>query len=164
MRIAFYKARHGTLLDKLIDRLTESVGFSHVELVFDDGTFFSSSGRDGGVRLKTIVPKPDHWKLFDLPILAVDERKLRLWCGSQVGRKYDWWGVLRFVLPIRPHHDRWFCSEIVTTCLQGCGLLPGIEPWQTSPNDLFKMIRALLISQSKCNSPGWLAPAHIRRP
>ena len=56
MRVAFYKGE-GNFFDKLIRWWTKS-SYSHCELIFSDGIFFSADPRDGGVRYKNIVPDP----------------------------------------------------------------------------------------------------------
>ena len=53
MKLAFYKAKHGTKIDKIVAAAIGSE-YSHVELVFSDGICFSASPRDKGVRFKTI--------------------------------------------------------------------------------------------------------------
>lgn len=143
LQIAFYRAAHGGLLDKLIDGASGRGGFSHCELRFSTGVFFSSSGMDGGVRFKHIVPVASHWDLIDLP--AIDwfmERRMMDWCMTQVGRKYDWRGVLHFVSPCKQDQRRWFCSEICTAALQRVGLLGHVPPWQVSPNSLRLIVLA----------------------
>lgn len=140
MQIAFYKARHGTLLDRLIDACTGRVGYSHVELVFSDGTWFSSSARDGGVRFKRIDPDPAHWTIFPARITGAHEHAVRCWATTQLGRKYDYPGVLGFVLPaLRLSRRRWFCSEICAAALSRSVLEHARTPTRAriSPNALF---------------------------
>jgi uncharacterized protein YycO len=55
---------------------------------------------------------------------------------GQIGKPYDWRGVLRFVSR-KPHHvnGAWFCSELVFECLarSGVRLLDRIEASDVSP-------------------------------
>jgi hypothetical protein len=142
MKIAFYKSQHGGVVDTVINSLSGRGGYSHVELVFSDGRFFSSSGEDGGVRFRGVVPDASHWTMFELPVTAVEEAVLRAWCATEIGKKYDWTGVIGFVFPTHCGQGRWFCSEICLTALQQIGLFPGIEAWHVMPNDFFFICEA----------------------
>ena len=57
---------------------------------------------------------------------------------SQVGKKYDFRSVFRF-LTRQPEHpddkDKWFCSELASMAFMRAGycLLKRIEPWAISP-------------------------------
>lgn len=139
MRLAFYKA-NGTFYDGLIRFVTHGP-YSHCELVFSDGRWFSSSPRDGGVRFKYIQPKPDAWDYFEIPINPSQELEMYMFCQSQVGCGYDWVGVARFVLPVlQPSKRRWFCSEICVAALQRVGLLLGARACNFSPNGLASLL------------------------
>lgn len=63
MKLAFYKAKHGTIVDKLVAAVIDSE-YSHVELVFSDGICFSASPRDKGVRFKQIDINNGKWDLY----------------------------------------------------------------------------------------------------
>lgn len=140
MRIAFYRAKYGDWSDRLIALFTMGA-YSHVEYVFSDGVWFSASPRDGGVRYKWIVPKDLHWTFLDLPVSAEEEDKLRMWCDGEVGCKYDWKEVLRFVLPfLGSDKSRWFCSEIVMAGLHQLGLFKKYKKEEFSPNSLYKLL------------------------
>lgn len=144
MRIAFYRAANGGIVDKLINFFTERRGFSHVEFVFSDGVFFSSSGQDGGCRFKEITPKPENWEMFHFGLSASSEIELRQVCQQLVYRKvkYDWLGVLGFVIQVRACPKRLFCSECLVSCLQQIGLLLHIDKTKVSPNDLWQIMEA----------------------
>jgi len=140
MKMAFYKARYGSWVDYVVAFLTWGP-YSHVEFVFSDGMWFSSSGRDGGVRYKQIEPKELHWDYLDLPLSDKDEAKLREWCDGEVGREYDWKEVSRFVFGWLGSDDsRWFCSEIVLAGLQQVGFLKKYKKEDYSPNSLYKIL------------------------
>lgn len=147
MKIAFYRARHGSVIDRLIDCLTERRGFSHCELVFSDGVFFSSSGEDGGCRFKRIDPDPRHWEIYDFDISIEAEERLRAECQLLVLNhvKYDWMGVLRFVLPIPKWSTRrLFCSECLVFCLKKIGMFGRIDRVKVSPSDLFYIMEGAM--------------------
>lgn len=139
MRILFYKAK-GDWVDRLIRWWSKS-DVSHVEIVLrecPDGRLLcaSSSPRDGGVRLTWITPDPDRWETLDID---ADQVTVRDWFVARVGQKYDWLGILGFVVrPARQDDQRWFCSEAVAASL---GFT---DPWRFDPAAL----RAVLLHQS----------------
>jgi len=58
---------------------------------------------------------------------------------SQVGTKYDWAGVLKFVTRRAHGHDtRWFCSEYVAhfSAEAGRPLFWNTESWDVKPSDI----------------------------
>lgn len=141
MRVAFYKAwcGSGKKLDKLISIWTWGP-FSHCELIFSDGTSFSSSSRDGGVRYKKIHYVPDHWEILDIDINPNQEKDLRSWCDGEVGKSYDYLGVLMYV-PRKTdvqNKKKWYCSEICSTVLEFAGLYEGKTT--ISPNTFYKEV------------------------
>jgi len=139
MRIAFYRARYGSWMDYFVAFFTAGP-YSHVEFVFSDGVWFSSSSRDGGVRYKQIKPG-SHWVYLDLPVSGEEEVKLRAWCDGEVGCAYDWKEVFRFGFPWLTKDDsRWFCSEIVIAGLQQLDFLTQYKQEDFSPNAFFKLL------------------------
>ena len=88
MKLAFFKGKGG-FISRFIRRRTNGK-YSHVELVFPDGISFSSNEFEGGVRFKDIdyFAEANDWDL--VPVDGIDSKKLRVWCGSKVGKKYDW--------------------------------------------------------------------------
>ena len=82
-KLAFYKAK-GTWVDLLIRAFTHSP-YSHVEIVCNRD-WYSSSPRDGGVRIKQIVDDGNSWDFIE-----VDSDKDRLYqkYREYKGRGYD---------------------------------------------------------------------------
>ena len=64
-KLAFYKAK-GTLIDLLIRVFTNSK-YSHVEIVCNKD-WYSSSPRDGGVRVKQIIDDGNSWDFIEVEI------------------------------------------------------------------------------------------------
>ena len=53
--------------------------------------------------------------LYDWHLDAGDVEEVLVFCGSQVGKKYDFLGILGFVTKrARDDAGKWFCSELVT--------------------------------------------------
>lgn len=116
--------------------------YSHCELVFggpdEDGLSMcaSSSARDGGVRFKRIDLSSGHWDIYPLPqFTEADYRSAMAWAVECGDAKYDWLGLLWFLLPIRFEHPRrFFCSEAVGHMLR----LP--EPYKLHPQRLLDLL------------------------
>jgi hypothetical protein len=110
MKIIFYKASKGRLLDKLIAFWTLGK-YSHVEIVYE-GVAYSSSSRDGGVRRKIIddFETSGKWDIFDIKI---DPVQLQFLYHITQTKKYDWVGIflselIKFNIQSK---NRWYCSE-----------------------------------------------------
>ncbi len=97
--------------DWLIRTLTHSI-YSHCELAVlrDNGQYdcYSSSIRDGGVRLKTMPLPPEKWDL--IPVRAT-EAQVRAAFETTRGTKYDWLGATGVIARWRHDRYKWFCSE-----------------------------------------------------
>lgn len=140
--LAFYKGRGKTFVQRVQDgairAATRSI-YSHVELiaglaVHDEPAICrSSSGRDGGVREKSILLKPESWDL--VPVKVAPEGPCSF-IADHMGARYDYTGVLlSHVLALGRHNpEQWFCSEI-------CAAALGIpNPQRVSPQLLFDVV------------------------
>jgi endogenous inhibitor of DNA gyrase (YacG/DUF329 family) len=163
MMLAFYIAKRGTLWDRLVGWWTalpgEMIAFSHVELVLELNTpcaegaapyalCVSSSPRDRGVRCKRIDIHNGKWVLVNYPAAQADAAKSQLFMELQLGKPYDWLGILGFidkrVDTWDTGHHRWFCSEFCAAFLQRQDLLRGYDPLHLSPQQLYvAVLRAL---------------------
>jgi hypothetical protein len=149
MKIAFYKKR-GTIVDKTIRwwtrpqkwKIFSRSKYSHTEIVFSDGIFFSSSGRDGGVRFKEIEPSQTDWDFIEVPMKSDDEEKVRQFCKLQNGKKYDWRAIFfsQFLELNRENSRRWFCSEICLRALQEVGFFTDEKASEFSPQELYELL------------------------
>lgn len=138
MKIAFYKGS-GDYIDAMIRWWTKSP-YSHSEIVFSDGMWFSASYRDDGVRFKKIEPKDGNW---DYVTLDADESAVRSWCQRQHGG-YDFVAIMLLVAKvpmIRPDRKRWFCSEICTAALRKVGLVVDCKPAKVTPGQLYSLVK-----------------------
>ena len=133
-RLLFYKGRHpgSSIWDKLICFATNSE-FSHVELSLQsDGNAYhcwSSSFMDGGVRGKIITIDPAKWVIVDCDRPVNTEVLI-----SQIGKKYDYIGLIGTLIKIRifESSNKWFCSELIATAL-------GMEnAWQQTPKSIYE--------------------------
>lgn len=138
MKIALYKGPVSFKEDPVhwISHLAISIRswskYSHVELVID-GQCYSSSARDGGVRSKTIDLNSGKWDVVEV---EGDEQFAMKYVVSRLGNPYDWWGIVRFVIPFVPQKDgQEFCSEIVA------GALGAETPADWFPSDLMRFAK-----------------------
>ncbi|ELZ6301321.1 hypothetical protein UXU72_001756, partial [Campylobacter coli] len=62
---------------------------------------------------------------------------------SQIGKKYDFLGILGFFTFTKDSEDKWFCSEIIIRALQIGGLvkLGDMNAGSSSPNRLYKKLK-----------------------
>lgn len=145
MKIIFYRANYSNWFGKQIARFTKGE-FSHVEIMFSDGLCFSSVSEEKGVRIKEMEVTPEEWEIIDIGHKDI-EGQVKEYCMQFVGKKYDWLGILGFILS--PIYDRiygkpekYYCSEIVTEVLCKFDI---IECYQRiSPNELYRKIQEKL--------------------
>jgi hypothetical protein len=140
--LAFYKGRGNSVFQRLQEGLIRGVTrgiYSHVELISGvvvHGSYaicLSASGRDGGVREKRILLKPESWDLVAVPVAAEAPCQF---IRDHLGARYDYAGLmLSQVLAFGGHNpDKWFCSEI---CAAALGLP---NPQRVSPQFLFDVV------------------------
>lgn len=113
MKLAFYKAK-GNWVDLLIRVFTHSK-YSHVEIVHNKD-WYSSSPRDGGVRIKQIQDDGNSWDFVEVEI---DKERLYQKYREYKGKGYDFKGILLSnILPIGWHSkNKATCSEFVADVL-----------------------------------------------
>ena len=124
------------LSDWIIRTLTGSP-YSHCELAVPcaDGQYdcYSSSIRDGGVRLKTMPLPPEKWDL--IPVDASPEQVYEA-LAATFGAKYDWAGATGVITRWRHDKRKYFCSE---WCAMALGLA---NPERFCPGSLADWARA----------------------
>jgi len=143
----FHKAKepNSPFYNRLISWWTNGP-YCHVEIFYKDYDDylkkFSSSPEDGYVRTKKtelyirgydFIPfevTEEQFKIF-----KTYERELK--CG-----KYDWPGILGFIIPTKDRSDQWFCSETTSNYLKIIGYkhMWKVEPSEVSPNRLARIL------------------------
>lgn len=147
--LAFYKGHHTgdgfirNVLYRLIDwtvRITTHGIYSHCEIAIqnDDSsnfTCYSSSQRDGGVRVKTMPLSPEKWDLIEIRQVNLFPQIINFFNRTK-DEKYDYLGALGVVLRIGNSEKRWFCSE---WCAHVLGLS---DECHVSPNSLATFLKS----------------------
>lgn len=126
------------LVSRLIRWQTRSA-YSHAAIVLPSGAVIESREGIGVRQLSALEPK--HGEEIDFFAVDVTDEQLAAltrFLHRQLGKKYDWTMVARFVTrrqESRASRGRWFCSELVFAAFQVAGihLLRGTEPWEVSP-------------------------------
>lgn len=156
--VAFLKAnrKNARFIDKIIAFWCSSFrnklngnwrsGFSHCELILDGYMYSSSFRKPGGVRSKPHTEDTDSWDYITLDINKVCYENVKVFFKSQEGKKYDYFGLLGFIIPFKDHESKWFCSEICTTALQIAGVRSvwRLSSDRTSPNRLHDVLTSHL--------------------
>lgn len=123
LRVAFYKGK-GKLVDRII-RLVTNGKYSHCEFLFPDGRMFSADAWSKSQVRFTTDYNLDNWDIVRIDISTEQMAKLLKWCEFKSDSKYDWLGVIRFVIPFIPQDpDKWFCSELCAAGLKYINILP----------------------------------------
>lgn len=138
--LACYKGKAQKRLHRLCDNITKFFtrgDYSHCEIAVFDGEkyhCYSSSIRDGGVRLKQINLNPEHWDLFALPDNL--RQQVQFYYNATVGEYYDLWGALGCVAGLRQHQHKYFCSE---WCFNA--IFQSEQGWRFSPSQLAEIVK-----------------------
>lgn len=144
MKVAFYRASKGTLLDKIINLWTGSYGYSHVELVFDElyemngskSMCFSASPREGKTRFKYIDLNDGKWEVYTITDGYVPEVEAFHRAKKIENKKYDYYGIFFwfvFSFVKKQKNNEWWCSEACPWCLKW-------TRFRLSPNKFAKLL------------------------
>jgi len=144
IKVAFYKANsvNKNYVDTLINIVTGSVGYSHVE-IFDPryNEYFSISGREDISRHKYIDETNGNWTIVEIDNIDITNFEI---IDILENKKYDYWNILVFMLPFLyiDIKDRIICSSTVTEILKFNGLIEvALYPsFRISPNKLFTIL------------------------
>jgi len=122
MKVLLYQGR--SWISKAIKWQTRSK-YSHVAVELNDGSVIEAWHK-GGVR-RIINPWVGHTNRTRVDFFSVNAdfapATLETWLRQQVGMKYDFGAIARFMSRRNePADDRWFCSELVTYGFRVAGL------------------------------------------
>jgi len=111
--------------------------WSHAALLISDDTIIEA-WQGAGVRWKKITDW-ENTKTFEVPTTEEQDKAILAFARSQIGQKYDYGSVMRFVSRRSPSkNSRWFCSELVAASFAAAGvhLFKRIDPAAISPGML----------------------------
>ena len=114
--------------------------YSHAAILRPDGRIIEAWHKPAKVRLRGPLQSWKNVEAYDVDGMT-DEQwgKAIAWAEKQIGKKYDFGGVFRFVTRWRKEQDeKWFCSELVFQAVKEAGvdLLSRIQCSQVSPTVL----------------------------
>lgn len=126
-----------TTSDAWVDRLIRVVSWSpwsHVGLLTDHQTFLESAPSLGVKESPWIVRVRQFTRVVAVPLpTTFNARVVTQRCRSQIGKPYDYWGVLG----ASHAPDKWYCSNLMTW---GLGLHPLGYGIVVSPGDLYALM------------------------
>lgn len=127
------------LVSKAIRFQTRS-DYSHVALETSNGDVFEAWYIGGVRKLRNFREGHHPGTEVDVftSILPVKEQEAVEFLTAQVGKKYDWHSVFRFLSRRdAPEDGKWFCSELVMVVFaKFCTPLLNLQPWAASPRDV----------------------------
>ena len=139
--ILAFRESKGTIADKAIAWWTSSK-YTHIEIIVGD-KWISSGPTHGGVYIQELRPLKDTWTYVEVDIDGRVQNTVHKFIQEQIGKKYDWAGILWnqiFITKREDNQDKWFCSEIVAEILirfKAKELNKDKDSVQYSPGDLW---------------------------
>lgn len=111
--------------------------WSHCAIV--DGDEAIEAAAFGGVRARPLSDMLAHATKAAMIVLPGEPEKVIAAARSQIGKPYDWAGVLGFGFRRRwQDDDAWFCSELVAWAFAEAGTpLFREHAWRITPRDLY---------------------------
>lgn len=110
--------------------------YAHIELVFSNGTFWSSVPEEGA-RFSEGIPAPYRWYFFDLDVSPEVETEIFQWAITHEGEPYDIYAIQMGLKDEDP--NALFCCEAVLVPLEEFGVINlEQEPYQTDVKEAFR--------------------------
>jgi len=142
----------GTAWDsKLIEWQTRA-WCSHCEAMMPDWKQTLGAMLKGGVKYRSF-DDPEYkgvkrWENWHVPCTIAQKDTFYGFMESQIGKPYDWRGIVSFALGERDWRDAsaWFCSEILVRAVEVAGLTKVPEQIPTdrlSPRDAYLIVTML---------------------
>lgn len=135
--VVLFKGRG--FMSRLIEWQTRGE-YSHAALLVGETLY--ESWQSAGVRKKEgwgYDPSDKTVSLFQFGHSYEDESRVTQFLEKQIGKKYDWLAIVRFLTRTHILPDdkkRWFCSELVFTALASAeiDLFKRTKGWEVSPD------------------------------
>ena len=91
---------------------------------------YSADAWSGYVRSIPVATfNPEHWDVVEVELVRDLE-----WLCSQLGKRYDWLGILGYVTLGFQDPARWYCSELAAAALD-------MNNRQVAPGDLYEKLK-----------------------
>ena len=136
-RVLLFKGKG--MISRLI-RWQTNGKYSHAALQLPSGRIIEAWHKPAKVRLRGRLDDWSNVEAFDVEGMTPYKwDKATEWIEQQIGKKYDFSGVFRFLSRRRKDRDdKWFCSELVFQAVKegGVDLLERIQCSQVSPTVL----------------------------
>lgn len=138
VKIAQYKGN--SLTSRAIKFVTRG-RYSHTGIILDNDRIIEAWQGSNSVRVIKSLSEghkpgtPVH--IYSVRMGSEQERIFRAFIESQIGKKYDFWGILGFLRrKDLQRGESWFCSELFAAGCEKAGitLLNNLTPSQTSPS------------------------------
>ncbi len=110
--------------------------WSHCGIVMPDKSIIHADSYSGGVvqtSWSTFTIRHTYWEFKDIPL--PDDEAAYTFARAQLGKPYDWWGVIGIALHRKWQDDTdWFCSELVEAAAAAGGRQRFInDTWRVNP-------------------------------
>ena len=148
MLVAFYRYTGRKGIVGIVDRLNRwwtGGPYTHTELIFSSGEWFSSTVAEAGVRFKKIDLDLNKWDFLRVDVTADEEAEMWEWAQDRqfrngLRRRYDFLGVfLSVILPLDTQDkSRDYCNETVHLCFQWVGKFCDVKANSMNPNSFYK--------------------------
>ena len=134
IKFLFYKPKN--ICGYLISWQTRGK-YSHVSCLLNNKIIIESIEKNGVIE-RNINGLDLLADIYILNICIQQEKieNIQKWLLNQVGKKYDWLAILRFLSRRKmQNNNKWFCSELCYCALleNGISLLNNTECWEVSP-------------------------------
>lgn len=137
-----------------IIRMVTNGRWSHVALLSDANAVLEATGSHGVGKtpLESLVARSTEYCIVEVNVPRGTFNKLKKAGESQLGKKYDWWGILGLSLNRDwQENSNWWCSEYVAWMFEQAGspLVRADAVHRVTPEDLWKLPFKVVYSSSK---------------
>lgn len=137
-----------------IIRMVTRGRWSHIALMCDANTVLEATGSHGVGKtpLESLIARSTEYCIVEVNVPRGTHAKLCRAGSTQLGKKYDWWGIVGLSLN-RDWQDPtdWWCSEYVAWMFEQAGspLIRADAVHRVTPEDLWKLPFKVVYSSSK---------------
>ena len=121
--------------------------FSHVEMRFSDGTTTSVTQNSPVHYKERLLSNPNYTHFWKITVTDKQEQEMMDMAKEYYEKNIEfntlgmWCNFLPCCIAVKRKGKVVFCSEYIVMLLQHAGIMHGIRPETTSPNDLYMHLR-----------------------